>query len=176
MKEPSYKIVRDGNTIICSDNPKDVIVIDHVNKEFSDLKWSTDLKAKDIFKRFDDFRRCGNDYFALNDYKTAIDENSDGIKLEPQNVTLLINRAAAYLELRQFDKALVDVNIAFKYEQGNIKAAYRKVKALCGLKRYQEALITIRDLHEKVKVNNNTSFKQCTEQLLIVKACRNISF
>ena len=33
MKDPSYKIVGDGNTIICSNNPKDVIVIDHVNKE-----------------------------------------------------------------------------------------------------------------------------------------------
>ena len=70
------------------------------------------------------------------------------------------------MELHQFDKALADVEIALKYEPGNIKAAYRKVKVLCGLKRYQEALITIRDLYEKVKVNNNTSFKQCTEQLL----------
>ena len=36
--------------------------------------------------------------FALNDYKTSIDEYSGGIKLEPQNVTLLISRAVAYLE------------------------------------------------------------------------------
>ena len=71
----------------------------------------------------------------------------------------------AYLELHQFDIALADVEIALKYELGNIKAAYRKVKVLCGLKRYQDALIKIRDLHEKVK-NNNTSFKQCMEQLL----------
>ena len=33
IKDPSYKIVANGNTIIRSDNPKDVIIIDHVNKE-----------------------------------------------------------------------------------------------------------------------------------------------
>ncbi|PKC57694.1 TPR-like protein, partial [Rhizophagus irregularis] len=87
----------------------------------------------------DDFRRCGNDYFASSNYITAIDKYSNGIKLEPQNVTLLNNRAEAYLRLYQFHNAFKDTEIALMYDPNNLKAAYRKGKALCGLKHYKDA-------------------------------------
>src|SRR2546421_462466 len=69
IKNPTYKIAADGNTIIRSDNPEDIIVIDHVNKLFNDLEWSTDLIEDDTKERSsDDYRLCGNEYFNLNDY------------------------------------------------------------------------------------------------------------
>ncbi|PKY41208.1 TPR-like protein, partial [Rhizophagus irregularis] len=88
----------------------------------------------------DDFRQRGNKYFISNDFAAAVDEYTSGIKLEPHNVTLLANRAEAYLRLNQFGKTLNDVEIALKHEPGHLKAAFRKGKALCGLKRYQEAI------------------------------------
>ena len=64
IKNPSYEIV-EGNTMIRSDNPKDVIVISDANKLFSDLKWSTkiNLNFGEVFGRSaDGFRLHGNDY------------------------------------------------------------------------------------------------------------------
>ncbi|POG69071.1 hypothetical protein GLOIN_2v1436764, partial [Rhizophagus irregularis DAOM 181602=DAOM 197198] len=87
----------------------------------------------------DDFRRRGNDYFASNHYISAIDEYTEGIELESRNVTLLSNRAEAYLRLGQFYNALEDAKFALTLDPNNIKAAYRKGKALCGLKYYKEA-------------------------------------
>ncbi|RIA87078.1 hypothetical protein C1645_828284 [Glomus cerebriforme] len=46
-----------------------------------------------------------------------------------------------------------------------MKAAYRKCRSLCGFKLYQEAIITIRNLHQRIDVNMNpssVSMKQST--------------
>ena len=71
-------------------------------------------------------------------------------------------------KLNIFNKALDDVEIALKYEPNHIENTYNKAKALCGLKRYQEALITIQDLSKRVEVNSSasSSIKQSTEELL----------
>ena len=71
--------------------------------------------------------------------------------------------------MNQFHRAFADVEVALKHESSHLKVAYHKGKALCGLKRYQEAVITLRDLHQRIKVNtdrNVASFKQSTEQSL----------
>ncbi|CAB5359894.1 unnamed protein product [Rhizophagus irregularis] len=107
----------DRNTIINSNNPEDIIIIDRNNgKLFGDLIWSFDLldKKEIKVKTVDEFCRHGNDYFASKDYLAAIDEYSDGIELKPQNVTLLANRAEAYLRLFQFHNALDDTEVVLK--------------------------------------------------------------
>ncbi|GBB96464.1 hypothetical protein RclHR1_02760017 [Rhizophagus clarus] len=171
IKNLSYKVADDNNTIIHSNNPEDVFIIDRHNKLVGNLKWSSDTLDKKEIKRktADDFRCRGNDYFTSKDYIAAIDEYSNGIKLEPRNVTLFANRAEAYLRLSQFSKALIDAEFALMYEPGHLKAAYRKGKALCSLKRYQEAIITLQNLHLSMKTSTDSSIssiKQNTEQLL----------
>ncbi|CAB4385578.1 unnamed protein product [Rhizophagus irregularis] len=172
IKNLSYKVAADRNTIINSNNPEDIIIIDRNNdKLFGDLIWSSDLldKKEIKVKTVDEFRRHGNDYFASKDYSAAIDEYSGGIELNPQNVTLLANRAEAYLRLFQFHNALNDTEVVLKYEPSHLKAAFRKGKALCGLKRYEEAIITLQDLHQSIKSSTNdsiSSIKQSIEQLL----------
>ncbi|GBC15388.1 uncharacterized protein OCT59_015609 [Rhizophagus irregularis] len=157
IKNISYEVATSNITIIRSNNPDDVIVVDHNNKLFDDVKWSTNEKKVEI-KNADDFRRCGNDYFASSNYIAAIDKYSNGIKLEPQNVTLLNNRAEAYLRLYQFHNAFKDTEIALMYDPNNLKAAYRKGKALCGLKHYKDATNTLQNLYQRMK--GNTSIKQ----------------
>ncbi|EXX72187.1 uncharacterized protein OCT59_028631 [Rhizophagus irregularis] len=159
----SYKFATGNITIIRSDNPDDVILIDHNNKLFDDdkvVKWSTNEKKVEI-KNADYFRRLGNDYFTSNNYITAINNYSNGIKLEPKNVTLFTNRAEAYLRLYQFYNALKDTKIALMYDPNNLKAAYRKGKALCGLNRYKEATNILQNLYQRMK--GNTSIKQITK-------------
>ncbi|CAB5215809.1 hypothetical protein RhiirA5_441926 [Rhizophagus irregularis] len=117
IKNLSYKVAADRNTIINSNNPEDIIIIDRNNgKLFGDLIWSFDLldKKEIKVKTVDEFCRHGNDYFASKDYLAAIDEYSDGIELKPQNVTLLANRAEAYLRLFQFHNALDDTEVVLK--------------------------------------------------------------
>ncbi|GBC20464.1 uncharacterized protein OCT59_023514 [Rhizophagus irregularis] len=160
IKNISYEVATSNITIIRSNNPDDVIVVDHNNKLFDDVKWSTNEKKVEI-KNANDFRRCGNDYFASSNYITAIDKYSNGIKLEPQNVTLLNNRAEAYLRLYQFHNAFKDTEIALKYDPNNLKAAYRKGKALCGLKHYKDATNILQNLYQRMK--GNTSIKQILE-------------
>ncbi|GBB97197.1 hypothetical protein RclHR1_29390001, partial [Rhizophagus clarus] len=171
IKNLSYKVSSDNNTIIHSKNPKDVIIVDRHNKLIDNLKWSSDILDKKEIKRktADDFRCRGNDYFASKDYIAAIDEYSNGIKLEPRNVTLFANRAEAYLRLFQFRNALIDAETALNYEPSHLKAAYRKGKALCSLQRYQEAIITLQNLHLSMKASTDgsiSSIKKSTEQLL----------
>ncbi|CAB4435279.1 unnamed protein product [Rhizophagus irregularis] len=170
IKNLSYKVAADNNTIINSNNPEDVIIIIDHHELFSDLIWSSDLldekeiKGKSAYE----FRCRGNYYFALKNYTAAIDEYSNGIKLEPQNVTLYANRAEAYLRLLQFCDALNDAEIVLTYEPSHLKAAYRKGKALCGLKRYQEAIFTFQNLYLRLKVSTSTegNIKQRTDQSL----------
>ncbi|PKY53179.1 hypothetical protein RhiirA4_498461 [Rhizophagus irregularis] len=107
--------------------------------------------------------------FLRENYTAAIDEYSNGIKLKPQNVTLFANRAEAYLRLFQFHNALNDAEVVLKYDPSHLKAAYRKGKALCGLKRYKEAIITLQNLYQSIKSNTDdsiSSIKQSIEQLL----------
>ncbi|CAG8710419.1 uncharacterized protein OCT59_027450 [Rhizophagus irregularis] len=171
IKNLSYKVAADNNTIIYSNNPEDVVIYDHNDKLFDDLKWSTDLlNDKEIKeKTADDFYCYGDDDFVSNDYTAAVDEYSNGIKLEPQNVTLYADRAEAFLRLSQFRNALDDVDIVLKYEPGHLKAAFHRGKALCDLKRYQESITTLQDLHQRMKIITDhriAPIRQSTEQLL----------
>src|SRR6266542_3542046 len=95
-------------------------------KEIND-KSEQSIDNKKIFSA-NDFRHRGNNYFALNNFTAAINEYSNGIKLEPHNITLLSNRAEAYLRLNQFKKALNDVEIVLNYECNHLKATFRKGK------------------------------------------------
>ncbi|CAB4382225.1 unnamed protein product [Rhizophagus irregularis] len=170
----------DFDAIIRSDNPNDVIVINQNNELLNNIKWSNNLKQKikeankksavdDKILSADDFRQSGNKYFVSNDFAAAVDEYSSGIKLDPNNATLLANRAEAYLRLNQFDKALNDVEIVLKNEPDHLKAAFRKGKALCGLKRYQEVIVVLKDLDLKMQINTDNSItpvKQSTKTLL----------
>ncbi|RGB38565.1 hypothetical protein C1646_755529 [Rhizophagus diaphanus] len=160
IKNISYEVATSNITIIRSNNPDDVIVVDHNNKLFDDVKWSMNEKKVEL-KNADDFRRCGNDYFASSNYIAAIDKYSNGIKLKPQNVTLLNNRAEAYLRLYQFHNAFKDTEIALMNDTNNLKATYRKGKALCGLKNYKDATNTLQNLYQRMK--GNTSIKQIME-------------
>ncbi|CAG8638875.1 2525_t:CDS:2 [Funneliformis mosseae] len=148
IKNPYYKIGLDLKTMIRFDNPS----------ECTDLSESKEHN-KTCKQTADDYRRRGNDYFESNNFKEAVDEYSNGIRLEPHNVTLIANRAEAYLRLNQFGNSLSDVENVLKRDPAHIKAGIRKCKALCGLKRYQGAIITIQDLHKRLP-GNITLIKQ----------------
>ncbi|CAI2163571.1 14068_t:CDS:1 [Funneliformis geosporum] len=183
------RINTDFDSLIRSDVPDDVIIIDQDDERFNKIKWSNDLgkgmnvNEKDkVYKvSVDDEKRIGtpdechqkgNKYFISNDFAQAVDEYSTGIRHGLHNATLLANRAEAYLRLDRFKKALNDVEKILKRDPGHMKAAIRKGKALIGLKSYQESIITLKDLNlrmqTKTECDDNliTSIKQSVKELL----------
>ncbi|CAG8496249.1 6095_t:CDS:1 [Acaulospora morrowiae] len=166
IKKPYYTISTDYSAIIRSDNPGDVVIIDNNHNLLKETKWSTSCPE---ILTVDEFRLRGNKHFESNDFARAISVYSDGIKLDPNNITLLSNRAEAYLRLNQYKKALDDVENALRNDPLHPKVAFRKGKALCGLKRYSEACSVLRDLYDRMKEKTDHSSKlimQNTEEFL----------
>src|SRR5207248_9157266 len=80
VKNPYYKIAGDGLTIIRSDNPAEIEVINRDSELLRDIKWLAGiLQSKPGKQRLytaDDFQSRGNENFTAKDYKPAIDEYS----------------------------------------------------------------------------------------------------
>lgn len=66
-------------------------------------------------------------------------EEADTTQLRSQ---ILSNRAMASLNLKNYGSCRNDADAAIKLWSDNIKAHYRKTKALCMLKKYEEALLS----------------------------------
>ncbi|KAI5606797.1 hypothetical protein C0J50_7351, partial [Silurus asotus] len=84
----------------------------------------------------------GNKYAQIGDLDMAVKFFTDAIKHNPQEVKLFGNRSFCYEKMQQYEKALIDADIALSLDPTWIKGLYRKGKALVGLKRYYEAGLT----------------------------------
>ncbi|CAB4407767.1 unnamed protein product [Rhizophagus irregularis] len=171
VKNPFYKTAADILPMIRSDDPSEIIMVNHNSELLKDIRWTTDQiqellvepEEQKIFKS-EDFQRRGNENFKERNYKLAIDEYSRGIDLEPNNVILLTNRAQSYLRLCLFAKALDDSVLALEHNSDHQKAKFCKGKALCGLKRYQEAILIFQELLKTDDALNKNSFEEAIKR------------
>ncbi|TPX36182.1 hypothetical protein SmJEL517_g01638 [Synchytrium microbalum] len=90
------------------------------------------------------FKNQGNEAFKERRYKDArvfysrgLDHKCDDIDL---NTTLLVNRAAAHIELGNYRQVLLDCAAALKLSPKNVKAFYRSARACTALERFEEAV------------------------------------
>eukprot|EP00123_Amoebidium_parasiticum_P010095 comp19887_c1_seq1/m.24073 comp19887_c1_seq1/g.24073 ORF comp19887_c1_seq1/g.24073 comp19887_c1_seq1/m.24073 type:complete len:819 (-) comp19887_c1_seq1:85-2541(-) len=90
----------------------------------------------------EEVKRKGNDAFQKGDYEEAVRLYSEAIELDSCNQVYFTNRAAAYIKLGLFAKALDDAEAVVESTPEWIKGHLRKAEALCGLERYGEALKT----------------------------------
>ena len=115
----------------------------------------SDTKSKDL----------GNDFMAFMDYMA-------GPCKIPVDPILYRNRAQAYLKLSMFDEALKDCESSLKFDSNNIKAIWRKIEALRGLKDFPNALLELRKLVEKYKKNeldvSVISYEDITKNITLV--------
>lgn len=127
----------------------------------------------------------GNELFGLGNFQLALSKYTEAVKLNGENPVLYSNRAATYLNLKEWEKAILDCNAGLKlivdekdneFQSVNIKLLCRKAVALrnCGdidaaLKCIDDALFLdpensalkkesqiIRGIHKKSKYNYNT--------------------
>ncbi|CAE7130906.1 unnamed protein product [Rhizoctonia solani] len=105
------------------------------------------------------FKDQGNEYFKSRRFREAMGFYTQGVealtiqsvdgkpkivevqeKDRPLYNALLLNRAAANLELENFGRVLKDVKLVLETDPQSSKALFRAAKALIKLRRYEEAL------------------------------------
>ena len=101
----------------------------------------------------DAYKNQGNDAYkscrfplAMAFYDKAIQVYTD--KSSPVDPVLYTNRALTHLKLYQFQEALKDCEAALLLDSKNIKAKWRKIEALRGLKQFQSALEECNSLND----------------------------
>ncbi|KYQ99856.1 hypothetical protein DLAC_03809 [Tieghemostelium lacteum] len=82
----------------------------------------------------------GNQMFAQQKYKEAIEYYSMSIQLDSTNSVLYANRAFAYIKLKNYTQAEVDCNRCLNLDPRNLKAYHRRGIARKELKKYDEAI------------------------------------
>ncbi|KAL8998495.1 MAG: hypothetical protein Q9169_002438 [Polycauliona sp. 2 TL-2023] len=85
-------------------------------------------------------KMLGNKYFKNHDYIKAIAEYTKALSVEPQSVTYLSNRAAAFMSANRFEEALADSKQAQELEPQNTKVLHRLVRIYVNLGRPSEAV------------------------------------
>ena len=125
---------------------------------------NADLKKKEESQRKSlKLKEEGNIFFKEKKYKKAIEKYSEAIEETRGMMYLYTNRAMAYIQIGEYNKAIEDCDRVIQYyelfeEELNknvdtyTKALIRKAKALLSIKDYQEAKDTIdkaKDYNEK---------------------------
>lgn len=89
-------------------------------------------------------KKAGNDAFKSNDFDLAILKYSECIKMDVSNhkfnCVLYSNRAAVWLKKKEWQKAYNDASIGVDLDPDYIKVYGRRIQALYGLDRYDEAV------------------------------------
>lgn len=110
--------------------------------------------------RLEELRAEGNALFSAKDFARAVDKYSEGLSvaseaskdatdgdkaaLDEQRVLLWNNRAACYLQLQQFARAVEDCSRALEADATNAKARYRRAQAHVGLGHLTDAFQDVR--------------------------------
>jgi DnaJ family protein C protein 7 len=89
------------------------------------------------------FKAEGNERYKAKDYKGAIALYTKAIQLDSSNPAYYGNRAASHLMVMNYKEANTDCDTILSLEPTNSKAFSRKVTALKGLGKYDEALEVI---------------------------------
>jgi len=86
------------------------------------------------------WKESGNQYYRAQNYRKAAEEYSRAIEADPMVAGLYLNRAAAYLMLKDFQRTVADCDKAIELDQSSSKAYFRKAKALAAKGNFEGAL------------------------------------
>lgn len=104
----------------------------------------------------------GNEAFKKGDWKKAVEKYTEAIKLDGTNHVYFSNRSAAYLGWLKYEEAAADAAKCIALNNCFVKAYHRHALALKGLKKYEEALATLR-AGQRVDFDNKDLNKLITE-------------
>jgi len=140
IKDPYYKIASDGLRLIRCDNPSNVCLLKSNDPLLKEINFGSDSTTEPMNESnlVEMIKQQGNQCFKDKDYDSAIELYSKALSIDNKHVIILANRSLAYAHLRQWYNALSDAENALNIESNDLRALYRKAKALHGLKRYEE--------------------------------------
>ncbi|KAI9984681.1 hypothetical protein PInf_006045 [Phytophthora infestans] len=104
----------------------------------------------------------GNEAFKKQDYSNAVAKYTEAIEIDPTNHVYFSNRSAAYAGWGKFQEAVDDAAECIRINPQFVKAYHRHGVALKGLKKYDEALATLR-AGQRVDFNNADLNRLVTE-------------
>jgi stress-induced-phosphoprotein 1 len=88
----------------------------------------------------EEHRQKGNELFKKGIFPEALKEYDEGLRRDPDAVTLYSNRSATYIKLGEFLIALKDADKCLEMDPNFIKAYSRKGTCHHFLKEYHKAL------------------------------------
>jgi tetratricopeptide (TPR) repeat protein len=160
IKNPWFKPTAGGGLMVRCDNPSDVEVLSpkRMSRLFPDIAWQGVIPPYPFMHPLGDFwnfvsntaeetvaerlKKLGNIAFIEQRFMDAVrwyDQCLDYSDEKTTDTEIFANRAAAFLNLRCYRRALADCESAIKKKPFHEKAVFRKTKALWGLKKYDEA-------------------------------------
>eukprot|EP00980_Cylindrotheca_fusiformis_P009146 scaffold1992_cov113-Cylindrotheca_fusiformis.AAC.11 len=123
-----------------------------------------------------DHHKClADNAFRCGGFKTAIDEYTKAIALDPEFIVLWSNRSAAHLKNSEKSKALHDARKCLELDPSFVKGHSRLASALHALKRYEQALDSYNDVL-KLDPENKPAKKGVEECTFEVKKIQQQAF
>ncbi|KAK1791096.1 hypothetical protein P4O66_002134 [Electrophorus voltai] len=106
----------------------------------------------------------GNAYADSGNFNMAVKYFTEAIKHNPKEHKFFGNRSFCYERMQQYEKALTDAVVAVQLNSTFIKGLFRKGKALVGLKRYNEACLTYKEI-----LKLNSSCTEAAQELMLAQ-------
>lgn len=116
------------------------------NEPYGQFRFSEEMDVNHVTRQEDIAeveRERGNKFFREGSFQQAIDAYTRGLVESPKNVTLLSNRAMAFVKMRLFENAVKDASDALEYDPSHVKSLVRRAKALANLGRLKDALVDL---------------------------------
>jgi tetratricopeptide (TPR) repeat protein len=181
IKNPWFKPTASGGLMVRCDNPSDVEVLSpkRMTRLFPDIAWQGVIPPYPFIHPLGDFwnfvsnraektvaeslKKLGNIAFIEQRYMDAVRWYDQCLEYSDEKTTdteIVVNRAAAFLNLRCYRRALADCEKALTKKPFHEKAVFRKTKALWGLKKYDDACNFIcGKLENNPTLSDNASLK-----------------
>lgn len=111
----------------------------------------------------------GNAFLSQAKFEQAIEKYTQSINLNPHNAIYFANRAAAHINLSNFEPAVTDCQSAIALDEKYAKAHYRLGSALFNLERYSESIPAYERALE-LTVNDPSMHETISAQLSIAQS------
>ncbi|CAL8376613.1 unnamed protein product [Gadus morhua 'NCC'] len=117
-----------------------------LNKDISAAPINNNPTYEDNVKISTELAMLGNQHASAGRYDMAVQYFTAAIKYNPKEFKLFGNRSFCFEKLQEYEKALTDAQLSINMSPGWDKGLYRMGRALVGLKRYEEAASTYKEV------------------------------
>eukprot|EP00762_Andalucia_godoyi_P004724 ANDGO_03583.mRNA.2 Translocon at the outer membrane of chloroplasts 64 len=100
-------------------------------------------QKKISIKKATEFKDSGNRLFRASKFEQAIAEYTSGLAVCRDMVSLLVNRAQAFLKLHKYAEAMKDCTAAIELDSQCVKAFVRRAKAEAALLMFDDAILDL---------------------------------